>query len=128
MEDTKRVILLVDDDEFLLDMYAVKFKEKGFTVHQAERGDSALTLLHDGLQPDVILFDMVMPGMDGEELLKALHEEKSIRGAKLVALSNQSDETVMEKSKKLGVDGYFIKANMIPSHVVEEVVKLFAKT
>ncbi|TSC61787.1 MAG: hypothetical protein G01um101448_1071 [Parcubacteria group bacterium Gr01-1014_48] len=127
MKDAKWVILLVDDDAFLLDMYAAKFTEKGFTVHTVLQGDLALALLHDGLQPDAILFDMVMPGMDGEDFLQALHEEKSIRGAKLVALSNQSDPTVMEESKKLGVDAYIIKANTVPSQIVERVTALLSK-
>lgn len=127
MDATKKTVLLVDDDVFLLGMYAVKFKELGFIVHEATEGGEALELLHGGLQPDAIVFDMVMPGMDGEELLKALAEEKSIRGAKLIALSNQSDLEVMEKSKELGADMYILKANTIPSQVVSEVQKLLKK-
>ena len=119
-------VLLVDDDVFLLDMYTAKLKEEGFTVERALSGDAALQILHGGLQPDAIVFDMVLPGMDGEQLLKALHEEKSIRGAKLVALSNQSDTAVMEKSKDLGVDRYIVKASLVPSQVVAEVRKLLA--
>ncbi len=127
MDATKKTVLLVDDDEFLLEMYTTKFKAMGFIVQQAVQGDSALELLRGGLQPDAIVFDMVMPGMDGEKLLKALHEEKSIRGTKLIALSNQSDPDVVEKSKELGVDSYIIKANTVPSQVVSEVQKLLEK-
>ena len=127
MDDAKKVILLVDDDAFLLDMYTAKFEEEGFIVHQASNGDAALEVLHGGLQPDAIVFDMVMPGIDGEKLLTALHEERSIRGAKLIALSNQSDPAVMEKSKDLGIDKYIVKAKSIPSEVVSEVRRLLTK-
>ena len=126
MEDKKQ-ILLVDDDEFLLDMYAVKFRELGFDVHTSVQGEEALGKLRGGLQPDAIVFDMVMPGMDGEKLLEALHEEKSVRGAKLVALSNQADPEIMEKAKKIGVDAYILKANTVPSQVVSDVAKILEK-
>ena len=126
MEDKKQ-ILLVDDDEFLLDMYAVKFRELGFDVHTSAQGEEALEKLRSGLQPDAIVFDMVMPGMDGEKLLTALHEEKSVRGAKLVALSNQADPEIMEKAKEIGVDAYILKANTVPSQVVSDVAKILEK-
>ncbi len=126
MEDKKQ-ILLVDDDEFLLDMYAVKFRELGFDVQTSVQGEEALGKLRGGLQPDAIVFDMVMPGMDGEKLLTALHEEKSVRGAKLVALSNQADPEIMEKAKEIGVDAYILKANTVPSQVVSDVAKILEK-
>ena len=126
MEDKKQ-ILLVDDNEFLLDMYAVKFRELGFDVQTSVQGEEALGKLRGGLQPDAIVFDMVMPGMDGEKLLTALHEEKSVRGAKLVALSNQADPEIMEKAKEIGVDAYILKANTVPSQVVSDVAKILEK-
>jgi len=68
-------ILLVDDDAFLRDMYATKFSEKGHTIDVAETAESALSKLHDG-EYDAVLMDMIMPGMNGIELLKQIHEEK----------------------------------------------------
>ena len=65
----KKKILIVDDDNFLLDMYALKFSQNGFEVHTAGNGMAVLEKLRGGLCPDVILMDIIMPEMDGFETL-----------------------------------------------------------
>lgn len=128
MENKNRenTILIVDDDNFILDMYSLKFKEQGFSVDTAIDSKQALIKLREGFSPSVILFDMVMPNIDGLEFLEIVNNEKLAENSVLIAISNQWEESYIEKAKQLGVDDYIIKADTIPSEVVarvEEVMK-----
>jgi PleD family two-component response regulator len=120
----KYSLLLIDDDQFLLDMYAMKFKENDVDVVSSTSGEEALAKLRDGLNPDIIVFDMVMPAMDGFDFLKHVKEEKLAENAVLIALSNQGDNTGMDQAKELGVNDYILKAHTVPSEVVKRVIKV----
>ena len=123
----KGMVVLIDDDKFLLDMYAMKFVKENFTVETFLSADQALVALREGLAPDAILFDITMPSRDGFSFLQALGEEKLGAHALKVALTNQSSDAEIEKAKTLGADGYFVKATMIPSEVVGKVTELIGK-
>jgi CheY-like chemotaxis protein len=125
--EKKKVVLLVDDDQFLLNMYSLKFRNTGFEIETAASALVALQKLRDGMQPDVLLCDLVMPAMDGIEFIKRVKEEKLSPAAAIVVLTNQGQSTEVEKAKELGVDGYIVKASSIPSEVVGEVKKILAK-
>ena len=118
-------ILLIDDDRFLLDMYLLKFKKSGFEIDTSSSSANALDKLREGQAYDVILLDIIMPGMDGLELLKTVREEKLVPKAAIIMLTNQADD--FEKAKAFGVDGYIIKATMIPSEVVSKVLEVYNK-
>ena len=125
-EENKKIkIMLIDDDRFLLDMYSLKFKNKGLDIVTADGSAQALERLRGGEKPDVILLDIIMPNMDGLELLKILRDEKLIQDVVVIMLTNQSDET--EKAKELGADGYIVKATTIPSEVVDQVLEIYNK-
>ena len=124
---TGQSILLLDDDHFLLDMYSMKFMQKGYTVEAAQSTAEALTSLRGGLKPDAVLFDIVMPGEDGFSFLSTVKAEKLAEGAALIALTNQSNDGDRTQAEKLGADGYVVKASMIPSEVVEMAMKEIAK-
>jgi two-component system alkaline phosphatase synthesis response regulator PhoP len=125
-EEKKKIkIMLIDDDHFLLDMYSLKFRTKGLNIVTADGSAQALEKIRAGENPDVILLDIIMPTMDGLELLKIIRDEKLVPQAVIIMLTNQSDET--EKAKALGVDGYIVKATNIPSEVVEQVMDIYNK-
>ncbi|HEY0220992.1 MAG TPA: response regulator [Candidatus Paceibacterota bacterium] len=124
-EDSKIKILLVDDDKFLLDMYSLKFKKSGIDIDTFSSSTVALDKIREVNDYNLILLDIIMPGMDRIEILKKIREEKLVPGAKIVMLTNQAEE--IEKAKELGVSGYIIKATTIPSEVVEKVVEIFKK-
>jgi CheY-like chemotaxis protein len=127
--DKKYKILLVDDDKFLLNMYAMKFQKANMEVSSAIDGRAALQRLQEGLVPDVILLDIILPTMDGLQLLREIRKKKLVPEAAVVMLSNQSESADIEEAKKLGVDGYIVKATTIPSEVLNEVVRILkAKT
>jgi CheY-like chemotaxis protein len=126
MENKSLNILFVDDDKFLLDMYAVKFAKNNFTVNTAQNPDDALKMLRDGLDPDVLLLDVVMPGMDGIELLSIIRKENLAKNSVVIMLTNQGLADDISRAKKLNVDGYIIKATTIPSEVLAEVQKIYS--
>jgi len=116
-------ILLVDDDAFLRDMYATKFGESGHEVRVAETGELAIEELQKN-QYDVILLDMIMPGMSGTELLAEIKSRKLDTNLVRIVLSNQGSKEEIDAALALGAKGYIIKAELIPSEVVAEVTKL----
>ena len=75
-EEKKYKVLIVDDDEFLLNMYSVKFTKGGLEVFTSPSADDAMRKLKEGLVPDAMIFDIVMPGTDGFELLERGRKER----------------------------------------------------
>ncbi len=118
-------IFLVDDDKFLLDMYSLKFTKSGCIVSIATNGTDALKQLRDGYVPDIILLDIIMPHVDGLELLETIRGEKLAEKAAVIMLTNQADDD--EKAQKLGIDGFIVKAMNIPSEVVTQVLGIYRK-
>ena len=121
-------LYLVDDDRFLLDMYAVKFKAAGHEVTAFQNGEAVLKALREQPAPDAVLLDIVMPGVDGFEVLSAIRTEKLVPTTKVIVLSNQGQESDIEKATSLGAAGYIIKASAIPSEVFAETVRIIEKT
>lgn len=123
-EKAQTHILLVDDDKFLLNMYSKKFQESGFQVEAVPGTELALEKIRQGLTPDILLLDIILPKMTGIEFVAKVKEENLLPNATFIMLTNQSESTDIEKAKKLGVQGYIVKATSIPSEVVQEVIKI----
>jgi DNA-binding response OmpR family regulator len=117
-------ILLVEDDPFLVDIYTTKFKEAGFPIEVAIDGSQALKKIEEK-KPDLILLDIVLPRLDGWEILKGLRDDKKLSDLKVVILSNLGQKSEIDKAFALGATQYLIKAHYTPSEVVEEVKKIF---
>ena len=126
-EAKKQKILIVDDDRFLLDMYSLKFTESGFDVNAAFGSVEAMNKLKDGLSPDAILLDIVMPTMDGFEFLERRNNERVAPNAKVIILSNLGQQADIDRGKALGAVGYIVKASATPSEVVKQVVDILSK-
>jgi CheY-like chemotaxis protein len=114
-------LLLVDDDAFLRDMYATKFAECGHTIDAADSAVAALQKLQQDINFDVVLLDMIMPGMGGVELISTIKERFPELKAKFIVLSNQGQSEDIEEATAAGAIGYIIKAETIPSTVVKKV-------
>jgi DNA-binding response OmpR family regulator len=115
-------VLLVDDDKFLLDMYAMKFTAEGFAVQACLSARDALAILKEGsFSPQAILFDLTMPECDGYEFLQRLSQEHLGEQSMKFALTNQSSDEEKKKATALGADQFLVKATMIPSEVVNTV-------
>lgn len=116
-------VFVVDDDNFLLEMYVKKFKNSGFEIMSSGGGEDTLTKIRNGANPDIFIFDLVMPQMDGLELIKHIQTENLIPKATKIVLSNQGQQTDIQKAEEIGVDGYIVKALHTPSEIVELVIK-----
>ncbi|MEK7643665.1 MAG: response regulator [Patescibacteria group bacterium] len=113
-------ILLVDDDEFLLDMYSLKFKEAGFDIEIAPSGEDALLKIAKN-KYDAILLDIIMPALDGFEVLQRIKKDNLAAGSTIIILSNLGQKEDIERGMHLGADDYVIKAHFTPREVVEKV-------
>ena len=120
-------LLLVDDDAFLRDMYATKFSEFQHTVDVAESPAQALQKLQQNTAFDVVLLDMIMPGMTGVELMNTIMQTFPEAHIKFIVLSNQGQSEDIDDAMKAGALGYIIKAESIPSDVVKKVEELVGK-
>ena len=120
-------ILMVDDDAFLRDMYATKFVSCGHEVETADSSSSALSLLSRGNTYEVAIFDMIMPGTSGIELLNIINERFPNQIKNSIFLSNQGQDEDIEEAMEAGAVGYIIKADTIPSEVVKKVEEIIKK-
>ncbi len=126
-DEKKAKVLLVDDDKFLLDMYAMKFAQQGYEVQSSLSGTDAVAQLKQGYAADVIIFDLIMPECDGFQFLQDVRESKLADNALKIALTNQSTDAEKTKAKELGADEFIVKATMIPSEVVNTVDSMLSK-
>lgn len=120
-------IFIVDDDSFLLDMYALKFSQSSFEVTTALGALPALEKLRGGYTPDVILTDIVMPVVDGFEFLEKIRTENLAPESIRIVLSNRGQESDIKKGEDLGASGYIVKASTTPSEVIAQVVAIIEK-
>ncbi|RJO61928.1 response regulator [candidate division WS5 bacterium] len=122
-------ILLAEDDIQLIDMYKRKFELEGFNVHVAEDGQEAIDKL-DAFTPDLILLDIMMPKVDGLEVLRHIRQNPLLKDTLVIILTNLGNETTSEEIYKLGATDYIVKAEMTPLEVVnkvKEVLKIYKK-
>lgn len=127
MAGEKRKILIVDDDSFLLDMYALKFNQNNFEVYTAVSGAQTIEKLKGGLRPDVMLIDIIMPEMDGFQMLGKINDDKLSPDSMKIILSNKSQQSDIDQGNSLGVAGYIIKANSTPVEVINHVINILGR-
>lgn len=120
----KYSILIVDDDKFLLEMYRKKFEHYGIVPELSIGSEDALTKIRGGFTPEVLVLDIIMPTMDGLELLETIRKEKLCPNAIVIMLTNEGEGAKIEKAKTLGAVGYIVKATSIPSEVTEEIIRI----
>lgn len=116
-------VLIIEDDPFLIDIYITKFKELGFSVDVASDGKEGLRKLKEK-EFDVLMLDIVLPHIDGWQVLRRIEEDEKLKNLKVVVLSNLGQKEEVEKGLKLGAVKYLIKAHYTPQEVVDEVKKV----
>lgn len=122
-------ILLAEDDLQLVDMYSRKFELEGFDVRIAEDGQKAIDVLKN-FTPDVAILDIMMPNVDGLEVLKHIKETPGFENVITIMLTNMSDQTTAEEIYELGATEYLVKAELTPlevSNKVRELLKIYKK-
>jgi DNA-binding response OmpR family regulator len=113
-------ILLIEDDPFLSEIYVIKFKEAGFEISLAQDGSLGLEKVKEEM-PDLVLLDIVMPTVDGLEVLRAMKSDETTRNIPVVILSNLGEQEDIKKGLELGAEFYIVKAHYTPTEVVARV-------
>jgi DNA-binding response OmpR family regulator len=111
-------IAIVEDDQAIAQMYRLKFEAEGYTVELAEDGKLGLALV-EHMQPDVVLLDIMMPVMTGDEMLANLRATSWGKDVKVIILTNMGEQEAPDAIKKLGVSSFIVKAEMTPRQVAE---------
>lgn len=120
-------ILIVEDDQFLREFYQELLVAEGYFIDVAPDGEMALQKIW-GNEYDLILLDIMLPKKDGVEILKELknHPPKSSK-AKIVALTNLGQDTIIKECFDLGAQGYLIKSALNPDQVLQEIKSYLQK-
>ena len=113
-------VAIVEDDQAISTMYRIKFEAEGFIVETAANGKLGLALA-ESMKPDIILLDLMMPEMNGDEMLKKLRKTSWGKDIKVVILTNSGEEQAPPDLKELGIRRYIVKAEMTPRQVAEMV-------
>jgi CheY-like chemotaxis protein len=118
-------IAIVEDDQAICQMYRFKFETEGYNVEIAENGKLGLELA-EKMRPDIILLDLMMPEMNGDEMLELLRKTPWGKDVKVIILTNVGEQEIPSSIKELGVSGVILKANMTPRQVADIVKQQLA--
>jgi len=111
-------IAIIEDDAAISQMYRIKFEAEGYTVETAENGKLGLELAEQ-MKPDIILLDLMMPIMSGEEMLARLRKTEWGKQIKVIILTNRGEQEIPDEVKSLNVEALILKAAMTPRQVAE---------
>jgi DNA-binding response OmpR family regulator len=116
-------IMIVDDDPMICDIYQKKFSEQGFGVFVANSGEQALEIAKKE-KIDLVLLDLLIPRMDGFEVIKRLRSGDYGKDIKIIVSSNLSEKSNLDRAFELGANDFIIKAQFTPSELVEKIKKI----
>ena len=113
-------VAIIEDDQAISQMYRFKFEAEGYRVETAENGRLGLELA-EKMNPDIILLDLMMPEMTGDQMLAKMRKTNWGNKIKVIILTNMGEQEIPEEVKKLGVAAVILKADMTPKQVAEVV-------
>ena len=115
-------IAIIEDDAAISQMYRIKFESEGYEVDTAENGRLGLELI-EKMSPDIVLLDLMMPEMNGDEMLAQLRKLDFGKDLKVIILTNMGEQEAPESIKSLNISAFIVKADMTPRQVAELVKK-----
>lgn len=115
-------ILIIEDDKFLRELISRKLIDEKFEIEEAVDGEEGLKKIK-AIKPGLILLDLILPGIDGFEVLSKIKEDVSLSSIPVIILSNLGQREDVEKGLKLGAVDYLVKAHFTPHEIVEKVKK-----
>lgn len=118
-------IAIIEDDLAIAQMYRLKFESEGHHVEIAENGRLGLALC-ENMEPDMVLLDLMMPEMNGDEMLEHLRSTDWGKKVKVIILTNVGEQEAPSRLQNLDVSAYIVKAEMTPSQVSELVKQKLA--
>jgi DNA-binding response OmpR family regulator len=113
-------IAIIEDDQAISQMYRIKFETEGYDVETASNGKLGLELA-EKMRPDIILLDLMMPEMNGDEMLTKLRATDWGKNTKVIILTNVGEQEAPETLKEHGIRRFIVKAEMTPRQVAEMV-------
>lgn len=119
-------VAIIEDDQVIAQMYRIKFESEGYRVETAENGKLGLEMA-EKIKPDIILLDLMMPEMNGDEVLKKLRATSWGQNIKVIILTNVGEQEIPDEIRELGVNAVILKADMTPSQVTDLVKRELAK-
>ncbi len=125
-KQTKTKILIIEDDAFIMDMYCTKFEMTGYKVLKADDGIKGIKIINES-KPDIVVLDIIMPRMDGFEVLKMVKKDPKLQDIPVILLTNLGQKENIEEGIELKADDYIIKAHFTPDEVVNRVEKVLKK-
>lgn len=115
-----KIILIVEDDKFLRDLIAQKLTKEGYDALTAIDGEEGIKKIKEG-KPDLILLDLILPGIDGFEVLSRMKGDENLAKIPVIILSNLGQREEIERGLKLGVNDYMIKAHFTPREIIDKI-------
>lgn len=115
-------IAIVEDDQAISQMYRIKFEGEKYEVETAENGKVGLEVI-ERMKPDIVLLDIMMPEMNGDEVLEKLRDTDWGKDIKVIVLTNMGEQELSPKIRQLGVEAVILKADMTPRQVADLVKK-----
>jgi DNA-binding response OmpR family regulator len=119
-------ILLIEDDKFLRELIIQKLGKEGYEVVEAAEGEVGVVKMTEE-KPDLVLLDLILPGIDGFEVLRRIKENPVIASVPIIILSNLGQRDDVEKGIQLGAVDYLIKAHFTPGEIVEKIKAILTK-
>jgi len=119
-------ILIIEDDKFLRELIAKKLLKEGFEIEEAIDGEEGLRKIKEA-KPDLVLLDLILPGIDGFEVLKNIKEDPKLSLIPVVILSNLGQRDEVEKGLSLGAVDFLVKAHFTPEEIIEKIKTVLAK-
>jgi len=113
-------ILIVEDDKFLRELIGQKLLKEGYDIVEAVDGEKGIKTIKDE-KPDLVLLDLILPGMDGFEVLTKIKEDEGIAQTPVIILSNLGQKDDIEKGLKIGAVDYLIKAHFTPGEIIDKI-------
>ena len=117
-----KTILIIEDDKFLRELIAQKLIKEDYEVSEAVDGEEGIKKIKEG-KPDLVLLDLILPGIDGFEVLSRMKEESDLSSTPVIILSNLGQKEDVERGLTLGAVDYLIKAHFTPGEIIEKIKK-----
>lgn len=113
-------ILIIEDDKFLRELIVRKVTNEGFHASEAIGGEEGIKKIKEE-KPDMVLLDLILPGIDGFEVLSLMKEDSAISSIPVIILSNLGQKEDIDRGMKLGATDYLIKAHFTPGEIIEKI-------
>jgi len=119
-----KIILIIEDDDFLQGLEAKKLKKEGYNVLTASNSIEVFKIINGDTRPDMILLDLLLPDVDGFSILKKIRENEALKNIPVIVFSNLSEEKDITEANKLGISDFMIKSNFTLDELAQK-IKLF---